>query len=179
MIYYIAQFFGILGLIVMIYSLFQKNKNKMLWFVVLNGLFFGCQYFLLQAYSGMFSNFFGIIRTYICKENENRDSLNKWYVVTFFIVGYIIIGFITFDGHIISLLPIIAELIYVLTLWQKSVKKIRYGTLLMVILWLIYDIVVKAYPSMITDLIVMTSTIVAICINDLKKKGMNKNEKYC
>lgn len=48
----------------------------------------------------------------------------------------------------------------------------------MVILWLIYDIVVKAYPSMITDLIVMTSTIVAICINDLKKKGMNKNEKY-
>ena len=47
MIYYIAQFFGILGLIVMIYSLFQKNKNKMLWFVVLNGLFFGCQYFLL------------------------------------------------------------------------------------------------------------------------------------
>ena len=122
--------------------------------------------------------FFGIIRTYICKEKENRDSLNKWYVVTFFIVGYIIIGFITFDGHIISLLPIIAELIYVLALWQKSVKKIRYGTLLMVILWLIYDIVVKAYPSMITDLIVMTSTIVAICINDLKKKGMNKNEKY-
>lgn len=28
MIYYIAQFFGILGLIVMIYSLFQKIRIK-------------------------------------------------------------------------------------------------------------------------------------------------------
>ena len=72
MIYYIAQIFGIMGLIVMIYSLFQKNKNKMLWFVVFNGLFFGCQYFLLQAYSGMLSNFFGILRTYICKEKEKK-----------------------------------------------------------------------------------------------------------
>lgn len=178
MIYYIAQAFGILGLIVMIYSLFQKNKNKMLWFIVLNGLFFGCQYFLLQAYSGMFSNFFGIIRTYICKVKEQNESLNKWYVFAFFMIGYIVIGFITFDGHIISLLPIIAELIYVITLWQKSVKRIRYGTLLMVILWLIYDVVVKAYPSMITDLIVMTSTMIAIWVNDFKRKGMNENEKY-
>ena len=178
MIYYIAQIFGILGLIVMIYSLFQKNKNKMLWFVVLNGLFFGCQYFLLQAYSGMLSNFFGILRTYICKEKEKRERLNKWYDFAFFMIGYIIIGIITFDGHIISLLPIIAELIYVITLWQKSVKRIRYGTLLMVILWLIYDVIVKAYPSMITDLIVMTSTIIAISVNDFKKKGIKKYEKY-
>ena len=93
-------------------------------------------------------------------------------------IGYIIIGIITFDGHIISLLPIIAELIYVITLWQKSVKRIRYGTLLMVILWLIYDVIVKAYPSLITDLIVMTSTIIAISVNDFKKKGIKKYEKY-
>lgn len=178
MIYYIAQIFGLLGLAVMIYSLFQKQKNKMLWFVVLNGLFFGCQYFLLNAYSGMLSNFFGIIRTYICKEKENKKFLNKWFVVTLFIIGYIIIGIITFDGHIISLLPIIAEILYVLTLWQKSVKTIRYGTLAMVILWLIYDVVVRAYPSLITDLIVMISTMIAIYVNDLKMKGMNKSEKY-
>ena len=40
----------------------------------------------------------------------------------------------------------------------------------MVILWLIYDIFVKAYPSMITDLIVMSSTIVAIVIKDILKR---------
>ena len=168
--YYIAQGFGVLGLLVMIISLFQKDKDKMLKYVVFNGIFFGIEYLLLNAYSGMFSNFFGIGRTYVSKEKENNEKLNKWYILMLFIVGYIIIGFISFDGKYISLLPIIAELIYVVTLWQKSVKKIRLGTLIMVILWLIYDIMVKAYPSLITDLIVMTSTIVAIITKDILKK---------
>ena len=118
----------------------------------------------------MFSNFFGIFRTYISKEKEKHKNLNKWYILLFFIIGYAIIGFISFDGKIVSLLPIIAEIIYVIALWQKDVKKIRIGTLLMVILWLIYDIFVKAYPSMITDLIVMSSTIVAIVIKDILKR---------
>ena len=118
----------------------------------------------------MFSNFFGIFRTYISKEKEKHKNLNKWYILLFFIIGYAIIGFISFDGKIVSLLPIIAEIIYVIVLWQKDVKKIRIGTLLMVILWLIYDIFVKAYPSMITDLIVMSSTIIAIVIKDILKR---------
>ncbi|MBR2708039.1 MAG: YgjV family protein [Bacilli bacterium] len=170
MVYWVAQCFGVLGLLVMIISLFQKNKDKMLWYVVFNGIFFGIEYLLLGAYSGMFSNFFGIFRTYVSKEKEKNEKLNKLYVLLFFIIGYTIIGFISFDGKIISVLPIIAEIIYVVTLWQKDVKKIRLGTLLMVILWLIYDIFVKAYPSMITDLIVMFSTIVAIIIKDILKR---------
>lgn len=169
MTYYIAQGFGVLGLLVMIISLFQKDKDKMLKYVVFNGIFFGIQYLLLHAYSGMFSNFFGIGRTYVSKEKEKNEKLDKWYVLMFFLVGYIIIGFISFDG-IPSLLPIVGELIYVVTLWQKSVKRIRLGTLMMVILWLIYDVIVQAYPSLITDIIVMTSTIVAIITNDILKK---------
>lgn len=177
--YYIAQFFGVLGLIVMIISLFQKNKDKMLIFVVLNGLFFGIEYLLLNAFVAMWSNFFGILRTYISKEKEKKEKLDKWYIVAFFIVGYIFIGFVSFDGKLISILPIIAEVIYVVSLWQKSPKRIRIGTLSMVILWLIYDIVVKAYPSAITDLLVMTFTIVAIITQDIlkNKKGMKLNER--
>lgn len=170
MVYWIAQAFGVLGLLVMVISLFQKNKDKMLGYVVFNGVFFGIEYLLLEAYSGMFSNFFGIFRTYVSKEKEKHNNLNKWYVLLFFIIGYTIIGFISFDGKIISLLPIIAEIVYVITLWQEKVKKIIIGTLLMVILWLIYDIFVKAYPSMITDLIVMSSTIVAIVMQDILKR---------
>lgn len=174
MVYWIAQGFGILGLFVMVISLFQKNKDKMLRYVVLNGLFFGIEYFLLGAYSGMFSNFFGIFRTYVSKIKEKHNNLNQWYVLLFFIIGYIIIGIISFDGKIVSLLPIVAEIIYVIALWQMDVKRIRAGTLLMVILWLIYDIFVKAYPSMMADLIVMLSTIFAIVIIDvLKRKELN------
>lgn len=75
MMYWIAQGFGLLGLIVMVISLFQKDKDKMLNFVVLNGFFFGIEYLLLKAFSGMFSNFFGILRTFISKEKEKRKCL--------------------------------------------------------------------------------------------------------
>lgn len=46
----------------MVISLFQKNKDKMLGYVVFNGIFFGIEYLLLGAYSGMFSNFFWYIQ---------------------------------------------------------------------------------------------------------------------
>lgn len=75
MMYWIAQGFGLLGLIVMVISLFQKDKDKMLNFVVLNGFFFGIEYLLLKAFSGMFSNFFGILRTFISKKKKRRKSL--------------------------------------------------------------------------------------------------------
>ena len=41
MVYWIAQGFSILGLLVMVISLFQKNKDRMLGYVVFNGIFFG------------------------------------------------------------------------------------------------------------------------------------------
>ena len=181
MVYYIAQAFGIFGLIVMIISLFQKNKDKMLLYVIFNGMFFAVEYCLLGAISGMLSNIFGIGRTIAFRQKEKNKKFDKIYVLLFFIIGYIVIGIISFDGSYISLLPIIAEIIYILSLWQKSVTRIRAGTLVMVIIWLIYDIIVQAYPSAITDAIVMTSTIVAIIVNDIlprfkggKMKGTKK-----
>lgn len=173
MVYLLAQIFGILGLIVIVISLFQKQKSKMLSFVMLNGIFFGIQYLLLGAYSGMISNFFGIARTYCFMKRENNKNYDKLQVLAFFLIGYIIIGFVTFDGSLIGIFPVIAEIIYVIAMWQKSTKRIRIGTLIMVSLWLVYDIIVMAYPSVITDLIVLSSTLIAIYVNDIKKTKEN------
>lgn len=179
MIFWIAQLFGIFGLLAMIISLFQKQKTKMLFFVIFNGLFFAVEYCLLGAFSGMLSNLFGIVRTYIFMKKEDNPKLDKLPVLLFFIVVYIIIGIISFDGNLISFLPIIAEIIYILVLWQKSVKVIRIGTMIMVILWLIYDLIVLAYPSAITDFVVLMSTIIAIIVNDLKIPKNNFGKNIC
>lgn len=173
MIFWIAQIFGILGLLAMLISLFQKEKTKMLFFVIFNGLFFSVEYLLLGAWAGMLSNMFGILRTFTFMKKETNPNIDKIWVLISFICAYIIIGIISFDGKIISLLPIIAEIIYILVLWQESVKVIRLGTLIMVILWLIYDLIMMAYPSAITDLIVLITTIIAIFVNDVKISRTN------
>ena len=164
MVFWIAQFFGLLGLFLMVISLFKSEKQEMLLFVILNGLSFSLEYFLLGAFSGMGSNLFGILRTMICMQKEKNIRYDKKWILVLIMIVYVLIGAYSYTGPI-TVLPIIAEEIYVLTIWQSKVPVIRYGTALMVILWFIYDIIVAAYPSAACDTIVFFSTVTSILIN--------------
>lgn len=161
--FWIAQFFGLCGLAFMVYGLFSNKKNIMLRCVILNGFSFSIEYLLLSAYSGMGSNLFGVIRTYICLKKDSNPRLNQKIVLFAIMMVYLVIGIISFEGGI-SILPILAEEIYVVSLWQTRVQSIRIGTSAMVILWLIYDLVVAAFPSAVCDLIVLISSIFSIIV---------------
>lgn len=168
--YYLAQFFGFLGLLAMIIALFQKSKNKMLFWVIFNCIFFSLEYLFLAAFAGMGSNVVALGRTYLFKKKDEDKRFNIIWIYVIVMVLYTIIGIFTYDG-LISLMPIIAEYIYATALWQKNVDHIRYGTAIMVIIWLIYDIIVQAYPSAICDTIVLISTLISIVKSKLESKG--------
>ncbi|MBR3386525.1 YgjV family protein [Candidatus Saccharibacteria bacterium] len=157
----VAQAFGILGLIAMIISLFQKSRRQMLFFVILNCVFFIFEYTFLGAFAGMGGNIVALGRTVLFREKERNEHLNNIWVYVCVMSAYLVTSFLTFDGFI-SLLPIIAEYIYTTALWQSEVSRIRYGTAVMVVFWLIYDLIVCAYPSAICDFIVLSSAIVSI-----------------
>ena len=157
----IAQMFGVFGLIAMVISLFQKDRSRMLFFVVFNCIFFIVEYLLLGAFAGMGGNIVALARTVLFKKKDEDERFNKIWIYISVMVAYTVMTFLTFDGPI-SLLPIIEEYIYATALWQTNVSHIRYGTAIMVVFWLVYDIIVCAYPSAICDTIVFTSTIVSI-----------------
>ena len=157
----IAQVFGVFGLIAMVISLFQKDRSRMLFFVIFNCIFFIIEYLLLGAFAGMGSNIVALARTILFKKKDEDERFNKIWIYICVMVAYTVMAFLTFDGPI-SLLPIIAEYIYATTLWQTKVSYIRYGTAIMVVFWLIYDIIVCAYPSAICDTIVFTSAVISI-----------------
>lgn len=159
--YYIAQGFGFLGLLAMVIALFQKNKSKMLFFVIFNCIFFSLEYLFLGAFAGMGSNVVALGRTYLFKKKDEDERFNKIWIYIIVMVLYTIIGIFTYDGPI-SLMPIVAEYIYATALWQKNIDHIRYGTTIMVVIWLIYDIIVQAYPSAMCDTIVLISTLISI-----------------
>lgn len=164
MTFWIAQFFGLLGLLVMIVGLFAHEKQKMLRYVVLNGMFFSVEYLLLGAFSGMGSNLFGIARTVMCMRKESDSRFDKKWLLALIAGVYALIGVGSYAGPI-SVLPILAEEIYVLSMWQSKVSVIRTGTAVMVVLWFIYDVVVAAYPSAVCDGIVFISTLASIAVN--------------
>ena len=160
----IAQVFGIFGLIAMVIALFQKKRGDMLGLVSLNCIFFSIEYLLLGAYAGMGSNIVALARTVLFKKRAEDERFNKIWIYIGVMIAYTIMAVLTYQSPV-SLLPIAAEYIYATALWQIDVKKIRYGTAIMVVFWLTYDIIVKAWPSMVCDLIVLTTAILSIIKN--------------
>lgn len=166
--FWIAQIFGLLGLMAMVYGLFQKKKKVMLRYVVYNGLFFSVEYLLLGALSGMWSNLFGVCRTFICSQKETDARLDNFVVLATLMGVYLFIGISSYDG-LASILPIIAEEIYIISIWQHDERIIRCGTAVMVIFWFIYDLIMAAYPSAICDLIVFSSALISLFVNKKHK----------
>lgn len=169
--YYIyAQIFGLLGATAMLLSNWQKGKNKVLSFLILDSICYFMQYILLGALSGAFTNIIGLIRALICKYKDNYKILNNKIILIIILIIYLIIGILTYNG-IISLLPVLASIIYTSTLWQNNIKIIRFGTFIMILACFIYNISVKAYIAGVVEGILLISSILAIIKKDILNKG--------
>jgi len=167
-IFILAQIFGLLGAISMFLSSWQKTKDKVLTFLILDSLFYFIQYLLLGALSGAFTNIIGLIRTILFK-NKSRNKLFQNKIILYVIIfSYLIIGIITYKG-IMSLLPVIISILYSILLWQNNVKKIRIGTALMILSWIIYNITVSAYIGIVVESILFISSLGAIITIDILK----------
>lgn len=165
----LAQIFGLLGAVSMLLSSWQKTKDKVLTFLILDSLFYFIQYILLGALSGAFTNIIGLIRTILFKYKDKNKILQNNIILYIVMLGYIIIGIITYKG-IISLFPVIIGILYSMLLWQNNVKKIRIGTSVMILSWLIYNVSVSAYMAALVEVVLLISSIGAIIKIDILKK---------
>ena len=117
------------------------------------------QYFLLGAYTGSLISLLGATRAYTFSKTNNKCFLALFYTIA---------SIITFNG-LISIIPLTAALIYTTVTWNKKEKNIRLFSILVFILWFIYDILVKAYVSSITDVVLIISNTIAFYKLDIKK----------
>lgn len=164
----LAQIFGLLGAISLLLSSWQKTKDKVLTFLILDSIFYSMQYLLLGALSGTFTNIVGIIRAILFKYKDKNKILQNNIMLYIIILIYIVIGIITYND-VISLFPIIASIFYSALIWQNKVNKIRIGNCIMNILWIVYNIYVSAYIGAIMESVILLSSIVAIIKIDILK----------
>ena len=181
MLFWLAQFMGLLGALSNVISSWQKTRKKMLFFLIFDTIFYTIQYLLLQAYVGACTNSVGLIRTItFSKKKSNKFFSTNWILYIIFLL-YIIAGIVSlyFDGQlsekfsVISLFPIVASILYAIVLWQDKPKSIRIGSAIMLFMWCIYNIYVKAYLGAVVEFVLMCSTIIAIIkidIIDVKKQ---------
>lgn len=159
----LAQIFASLSSLCLLISFWQKKRKQILFFQILDSSFDILQYLLLGAYTGSLISLLGAARAYTFSKRNNR------YFLFLFLLLYILVSIITFNG-LISFIPLMAALIYTIVTWNKKEKNIRLFSILVFILWFIYDILVKAYVSSITDIILIVSNSIAFYRLDIKNE---------
>lgn len=163
----VAYFFGFLVIISNIIAMQMKNKKQIIFCYILANLFSSINFYLLKSYSGAIICLFAIVQTFINNYFEKMKKDVPKVLITLYIIISIILGAITFNKYI-DIMPIVCSILYTIIILQKKETNIRKIALINIIIWVLYDILCKAYALVISDLITTVSTIIGIYRFDIK-----------
>lgn len=105
--FYLAQIFGIIALILLIISFQINKKDTLLKYQIFSSLFFSVQYLCLNAISGCLMNLMSLVRNIIYKKYKNAIPVIYLLLI---ILGMMILSIFSYNG-LISLLPTIAVIL--------------------------------------------------------------------
>ena len=164
----VAQLFGVLTIISNVIAMQMKNKKQIIFCYFLANLFSAINFVLLQSYSGAIICLFAMVQTFINNIFEKKEKKLPKTIIALYIIISILLGAVTFRS-MIDILPIICSILYTLIIIQNKEKNIRKIALINIIIWVLYDIVCKAYTASISDSITTISTLIGIYRFDIKK----------
>ena len=150
--FYLAQLFGILAWLTLLLSYYRKNTDKILFVQIISVIFYLLNYLFLGAWTGLIVVIFELVRDSLYYKTDKDNLL---FILT--IPFYIFLAYFA-RNNFIELIPILASLLegYTLTKHKKIVVP---GAIIVYSMWVLYDIVVKAYTGALTDGLIVISNI--------------------
>ena len=91
------------------------------------------------------------------------------YIISIYVIVNIILGLVSYKG-LLDIIPIARALLFCATVCTKkesNIRKIMFGNQS---LWLVYDIIVRAYMFSVSNILTLISIIISIIRYDLKKQ---------
>lgn len=152
-----AHICALIGFIFLIISTQVKGKNKILLFQSLFSFFFFLQYILLGVYSASILNLVSLVRNIVYYKNTNKISTYSIIIFTFLVGLICTICDMKNYIFIISVIPLIINLLYAYSLSKNNIVLIKKVFLVCSIIWVIYDYFVKAYVGLICNSLEMLS----------------------
>lgn len=164
---WLIQLIGFIGLLFLVLSFQQNNRNRILLLILIGQLIFLVHFILLGAWTAVAMNSVGAVRTLIFqfKGRKKWAELSFWPVV--FIANFLVFGLLAWESWY-SVLPIIAMSIETVGLWKKNPKLIRIINLFPHPPWFTYNLISGSWPGVATEVLIFVSVIVGIVRFDLK-----------
>lgn len=163
----IAQIIGGIVLILTVISIQFKTKEKILICQIIANILISIQYFLLNALTGGVVSIINVIRCIIFYYYKKKNMKPSVVFLGIFVIIAIVSGILTWQS-VLSIIPIIAAIIFTYGLWQDNITITRICTGITAGNWTIYNIIVKAYAGAIQSIAECISSIIAIIRNKQK-----------
>lgn len=177
-IYIISQVCVVITYLFLALSYYAKSRKVVLLLSFLSLIANGATYVLLNAYSGFAMCVLAFARNIIFmideKKNGQRDKINRndIIILTLLYIASILSAIFTFDGFL-SLLSVIATMLYTYSVWQKKTKVYKLLGMPIGVLWILYNLYVKSVLGVILEavlLICSTTGYILEVKKDKKKK---------
>ena len=156
----IAQIFGALGVIFSVLSAQMKTKKNIMIMLLLVNLASAISFWLLDGISGTLICLFSIFETFINYLYDEKNKKVPTYIIAFYIIITLVLGCISYTKPL-DILPVICALIYCITICTKKESIIRIEMLINQPLWLVYNVLVKSYLFIISNILTFISLIIS------------------
>ena len=160
LVYIISQILALISFILSLFAYYRKKKKDIMLTMIFSNFLNLIHYVILDATSGYLTKILAIIRDFFVVIKEKYKWKSNFYLI-FFVLVYIIIWVITYE-NIYSLLPLLAALIYIISIWNWNELIIKKSAFLTYFLWLIYNIFVWSIVAIIANVISIISSFIAI-----------------
>lgn len=168
----LAQFLGIIGLILLIISTQNNKKKLILLFEIFSNIFYGLQYVVLNLLSAGIMSLISLIKCIIYYNfNKNNHKIPKYILIIFIIIISSTLLF-TYNG-IFSVLPIFATILYTYGTWIENLKLFRFIVVIVAIIWILFNFYIGAYVAFIGSIFQLLSGCVAMYRFDVRKDLRN------
>ena len=159
--YIIAQSMGIIAFVISLVAYHRDTKEKILGNMVLSSVLNLIHYFMLGAFSGCITKVVAILRdSFVIIKNKNKFLSSNLFLLIFFAI-YLMVGILTYTS-IWSVFPIIAAVIYIIPIWNGNEITIKKTAFLCYFLWLIYNVCVFSIAGIISNIVSIISTFIAV-----------------
>ena len=163
----IGNVFSLLSAVCIAISVLKKNKKDLIWWQIIDIVFCILSNIALYTYAALTTNFVCLLRNILAY--KNKLTKNTTFIL---LILCIIAGLCANNRGIIGLFPVLASASYTIFMFiTKNEQQMRWALLVSLLLWLVHDAYVQAYPSALMDIILSLWTFLQIIKN--RKQFLN------
>lgn len=173
--YIISQVCVVITYLFLALSYYAKSRKVVLLLSFLSLIANGVTYVLLNAYSGFAMCILAFVRNIIFmideKKNGQREKINRNDIIILILlyIASILSAIFTFDGWL-SLLSVIATMLYTYSVWQKKTKVYKFLGMPIGVLWILYNLYVKSVLGVILEAVLLVCSTTGYILEVKKDK---------